>query len=78
MANQFISPPQCLAYLLSNTFPSVDSSVTSLAAGCLLFTCLPQQNLAASSAIKVQTKWCDFIVDNVLQYILSTYLHRLR
>ena len=78
MAIQFVSALQCLAYLLSNTFPSVDSSVISLAAGCLLFTCLPQQNLAASSAIKVQTKWCDFIVDNVLHYILSNYLRRLR
>jgi len=37
----------------STTFLTVDSSATALAAACLLSTFLPQQYLAASSAIKV-------------------------
>jgi len=43
-----------LANFFSSTmFPTVDSSATALAATCLLMTCLSQQHLAASSAIKV-------------------------
>jgi len=51
----------------------VDSSGSALAAACLFLTCLPQQHLVASSAIKVKRKWCDFIVIIVLRYILTTY-----
>jgi len=39
-------------FFSSTTFPTVDSSVTALTA-CLLLTCLLQQNLDASSTIKV-------------------------
>ena len=40
-----------------------------LATACLSVTCLRQQHLAANSAIKVYTKWFDFIVIIVLPYI---------
>jgi len=46
---------------------------TPMAAACFLLTCLPQQNLAASSAIKVHKKWYDFIVIIVLYCILAIY-----
>jgi len=50
----------------------VESNSATLADACLLLTCLSQQHQAASSAIKVQTKCCDFIVIIVLQYISTT------
>jgi len=48
-----IQSAQYLAHFSSVTFPTVDSIATALAAVCLLFTCLPQQHLTASNAIKV-------------------------
>jgi len=42
----------------------VDSSETALAAACLLLTCLPQRDLAASSAIKSIVR-CEFTSNKV-------------
>ena len=52
--NQFNPARQIpCTFFSSITFPTVDSSATTLAAsGCLLSTCLPQQHLAASRAMK--------------------------
>jgi len=47
-----LRPAKYLTHFLSTTFPTVDSSATALAAACVLLTCLPQQHVAASSAIK--------------------------
>ena len=38
-------PPNTCTFFSSTTFPTVDSSATTLAAACLLLACLPQQHL---------------------------------
>ena len=63
-----------LGKLVQKSFaPQKSPCSNTYAAACLFVTCLPQQNLHASSAIKVQTKWRDFIVITVLQCIIATY-----
>jgi len=54
-------PPNTVHTFLSTTFATVDSA-TALTVACLLLTCLLRQHLAASSAIKVGTKRCGFII----------------
>jgi len=72
----YFCPPNIFHIFSSTMFLTVDSSATALAAFCLLLTCLPQKHLAVSSAIEVQTKWCDFI-DCTTAHFNNLFLHRL-
>ena len=65
-------------FFSSIKFPTVDSSATALAAACPFLTCLPQQLLAVSSAIKCKQNgviYCDYCTTI---HFNNLFLHRLR